>query len=118
MELIHLFNLNSMEEAKNEKCDVCSAMSKCCCAKHKIIHILVWVLVGLAILCTGVSIGAKTRHYKGGSENFGRFENKMGCQNTDCPMMKGVRGENGQGNCMGAVKSVDTTSTTATGTIK
>lgn len=108
-----------MEETKNEKCGICSALSKCCCTKHKIIHILIWVLVGLAIFCAGISIGARMGHFRGSPENFGRFENKMGCQNNGCPMMQGMRNNDGfNKNRINVVKPLDTVSTTATGTIE
>ena len=100
-----------MEETKNEKCDVCNTLSKCCCAKHKIIHILVWILVGLAIFCAGISIGARTGHFKNNPERFGRFENKIGCQNADCPMLNnkdGIR-PNFRQNCIGAIQPTSTT---------
>ena len=103
-----------MEEKTNEKCCVCSAMAKCCCTKHKILHILVWVLVGLAIFTFGVAVGSKPGYYKNSRGDFGQFENKMDCMNQDCPMMqKGIKG-NFEHNCMGAVKPVDTMITTGT----
>ena len=77
---------------------------------------MVWVLVGLALFCAGVGMGAKMGHFKD-SRGYGNFENKAGCCDSGCGMIKGIRGGNGPGNCMGAVKPV-TTSITTTGTIE